>query len=409
MAKIVLGILKETKTPPDKRVPLIPAQCVEVMKRWPDVEVIVEKSDIRSYRDEEYAALGIRLVDRANEADILMGVKEVKIEYLIPNKKYFFFSHTFKKQAHNRKLLQAILAHKIQLIDYETLTDKNKQRIIGFGRYAGIVGCYNAFLAYGKKHGLYKLKPAHQCADRKELEMEIKKITLPADMKIVITGSGRVGGGAIEIIKLANIKEVSAHDFLTQTFQEPVYTQLDAKDYYAKADGSPFDSAAFHKSGVGHVSTFSQYLKVANMYIPCHYWSSSSPVIITREDLANPACKTTVISDISCDIAEPIASTLRPSTIAEPHYGYDPQTGLETDFMNARAIGVVAIDNLPCELPKDASVDYGNDLINRVLPHLFGPDPDRIIERASETDLHGNLMPDFNYLADYAGISSKQS
>ncbi len=401
MTKLILGIVKETKTPPDKRVPLIPSQCVEVMKRFPNVEVIVEKSDIRSYKDEEYAAHGIRLVDKATEADILMGVKEVKIDYLIPNKKYFFFSHTFKKQPYNRKLLQAILEKKIQLIDYETLTDKNKHRIIGFGRYAGIVGCYNGFLAYGKKHNLYSLKPANLCADKKEMESELSKIKLPIDMKIVMTGSGRVGGGAQEILDLVGIKQVSPESFLNDQFDRPVYTQLDASDYYAKADGSPIDVAAFHKSGAGHISTFNRYLKVAQLYLPCHYWSSSSPVIVTREDLASPDNKTTAISDISCDIAAPIASTIRSSTIADPLYGYDPKTGLETDFMDPHAIGVVAVDNLPCELPKDASVDYGNDLINRVFPYLFGEDPDRIIERASETDLNGNLMPDYAYLADY--------
>ncbi|MBI3135368.1 MAG: alanine dehydrogenase [Bacteroidetes bacterium] len=401
MSKTILGVIKETKTPPDKRVPLTPLQCVEVMKRFPNVEVIVERSDIRSYKDEEYAAAGIRLVDKATEADILMGVKEVKTDYLIPNKKYFFFSHTFKKQPYNRRLLQAVLEKKIQLIDYETLTDKNKHRIIGFGRYAGIVGCYNGFLAYGKKHNLYTLKPAHLCADRKEMEAELAKIKLPADTKIVLTGSGRVGGGAREIIERIGLQEVSPADFLNQQFNNPVFTQLDAPDYYAKADGSAFDSAAFHKSGAGYISTFNRYLKVAHMYIPCHYWSSSSPVIVTQQNLAAKECKTTVIADISCDIDGPIASTIRPSTIAEPHYGYNPHTGEEGDFMNPECIGVVAVDNLPCELPKDASVDYGNDLINRVLPHLFGPDPDRVIERASETDLSGNLMPDFAYLADY--------
>lgn len=401
MTKTILGVIKETKTPPDKRVPLTPDQCVEVMKRWPNVEVIVERSDIRSYADAEYAARGIRLVDRATEADILMGVKEVKIDYLLPNKKYFFFSHTFKKQPYNRKLLQAVLEKKIQLIDYETLTDKNKNRIIGFGRYAGIVGCYNGFRAYGLKHKLFSIKPAHQCADRLEMENELKKIQLPAHFTVLITGHGRVGKGAREIVELIGIREVSPEDFLTTRFNEPVFAQLDASDYYAKADGSPFDVDAFHKNGAGHVSTFSRYLHVTDLYLPCHYWSSSSPVIITQADLQSSDRRTTVISDISCDIAGPIASTIRPSTIADPFYGYDPKTGEEADFMNPDSIGVVAVDNLPCELPKDASVDYGNDLINRVLPHLFGEDPDRIIERASETDLNGNLMPDFAYLTEY--------
>jgi len=401
MNSIKLGILKETKTPPDKRVPLTPEQCVEVMKRFPHVEVIVERSDIRSYKDSEYESLGIKMVDKAVDADILMGVKEVKIDYLIPNKKYFFFSHTFKKQPYNRKLLQAILEKKIQLIDYETLKNKNKQRIIGFGRYAGIVGCYNGFLAYGKKHNLYDLKPAHLCADRLEMESELKKIVIPNTTKIVLTGSGRVGKGANEILELCGFQGVKPTDFIGNEFNLPVYTQLDARDYYAKADGSAIDEVAFHKSGAGHISTFKKYLKAADIYFSCHYWSNTSPVIITNEDLCDKDLRTTVIADISCDINGPIASTIRASTIADPLYGYDPITEKEVDFMTPGSIGVMAVDNLPCELPKDASVDYGNDLINQVFPFLFGEDPDKIIERASETDLNGKLMPDFEYLRDY--------
>jgi len=406
MTLIKLGILKETKTPPDKRVPLTPHQCVELMKRFPDVEITVEKSDIRAFKDSEYSALGIKIADVASDCDILMGVKEVKIDYLLPNKKYFFFSHTLKKQSYNRKLLQAILEKKIQLIDYETLTNKDGHRIIGFGRYAGIVGCYNAFLAYGKKHNMYDLKPAHLCNDRKEMELELRKTNLPNDTKIVLTGFGRVGKGAREILELNGIQEVSPEDFLSRSFDLPVYTQLNVEDYYAKADGSEFNADEFYKNGAGHISTFARYLKVANIYIPCHFWSSSSPVIVSKEDLKSPDIKTSVIADISCDINAPIASTIRSSTIENPLYGYDPVTEKEVDFKAPGSIGVMAVDNLPCELPKDASEDFGNDLMNHVFPYLFGQDPDRIIERGSETDLNGNLMPDFEYLKDYVAEAS---
>ena len=287
------------------------------------------------------------------------------------------------------------------MIDYEVLKNKRNDRIIGFGRYAGIVGCYNGFLAYGKKHGLYDLKPANQCADRVELDAELNKVKLPAGTKIVATGFGRVGNGAREIFTSLGLKEVSPEDFLSQEFDEAVFTHLKVDHYYAKADGEPFDKAAFYKSGEGHVSTFDRYLKTANMYIACHYWSSSSPFILTREDLKNPEVKTSVVADISCDIDGPVASTLRPSTISAPLYGYDPITESEVDFYAEGAIGVMAVDNLPCELPKDASEDFGNELINQVFPALFGEDPDRIIERASETNLEGQLTPNFAYLADY--------
>ena len=402
MSKIKLAVIREGKVPPDKRVPLTPQQCIEVLEKFDNVEIKVQTSNVRAFPDSAYSDLGLPVVEDITDCDIMIGVKEVNIEDLIPNKKYLFFSHTFKEQPYNRKLLQAILDRKIQLIDYEVLTNKDDRRIIGFGRYAGIVGCYNGFLAYGKKHGLYNLKPANQCEDRKEMEAEIKKINLPKDTKIVATGFGRVGYGAREIFKLIGLKEIGASEFLNETFDEPVFTQLRVEDYFAKADGSEFNKAAFFENGEGHVSTFPRYMEVANMYIACHYWDASSPFIFTREDLKSDKIRTTVVSDISCDIDGPVASTIRPSTIANPLYGYDPQTESEVDFMAEGAIGVQAVDNLPCELPKDASEDFGNELIKNVFPSLFGEtDIDSIIERGSETNLNGELMPKFAYLKDY--------
>ncbi len=401
MTKIKLAIIREGKNPPDKRVPLTPHQCIEVMEKFHNVEIFIQSSLVRAFKDEEYTALGLPVVEDISHCDIMMGVKEVNKQDLIPNKKYLFFSHTFKEQPHNRELLQTILDKKIQLIDYEILKDSEGSRIIGFGRYAGIVGCYSGFLAYGKKHGLFDLKPAHLCANRVELEAELGKIKLPSDMKIIATGFGRVGNGAREIFKKMNLREVSAKEFLFQDFDEPVFAQLDVVDYYAKADHGDFDKTAFFENGAGHISTFGRYLKVANLYVACHYWDASSPFIITKYDLKEADVKTTVISDISCDVNGPIASTLRSSTIAQPLYGYDPQSETEVDFMQEGAIGVQAVDNLPCELPQDASEDFGNALIEGVFPALFGADPEGIIQRASQTNLNGELMPKFSYLSDY--------
>ena len=396
-----LGVIREGKIPPDKRVPLTPAQCVEVEKRFPNVTVHVQSSQVRKITDDQYKTAGIKVVDDVSDCDILIGVKEVNKEDLIPNKKYLFFSHTFKKQPYNRDLLQTILDKKIQLIDYEVLTNQNGKRLIGFGRYAGIVGCYNGFLTYGKKHKLYNLKPANQCEDRVEFEKELKKVKLPNNFKVVLTGFGRVGHGAREIIELLGLKEVNANDFLTQDFNKPVYTQLKVQDYFEREDGKPFDKSAFYKSGQGHKSVFKKYLQIADMYIACHYWDSSSPFIFTRDDLKSPDIKTSVVADISCDIDGPVASTIRPSTIADPIYGYNPQTEQEDDFMKDDVIAVMAVDNLPCELPKDASEDFGNELINKILPSLFGDDAETIIERGSETNLNGELTPYFSYLDKY--------
>lgn len=396
-----IGIIREGKVPPDHRVPLSPKQCIRVMEEFPNVELVVQKSSIRSFKDSEYSDLGIPIVDSLEDCDIIMGVKEVNFEDLIPNKHYFFFSHTFKMQPYNRELLQKIIEKKIQLTDYEVLTNENDNRIIGFGRYAGIVGCYNGFRTYGLKHSLYDLKPAHQCADRKEMESELEKIILLKDTKIIITGFGRVGHGALEIINKLPITEVSPEEFLEDVFTEPVFTHLGTADYVARNDGKEFDRDAFFEDGSGHHSTFPRYLHEADLYIACHYWENSSPYLVTREDLKNKNMRVSVIADISCDIDGPVASTLRPSTIADPIYGYDPIEEKEVDYETPNSIAVMAVDNLPCELPKDASIDFGNELIKNVFPALFGEDPQSIIERGSQTTRDGKLTYEFKYLADY--------
>lgn len=401
MEKIKIGIIREGKVPPDKRVPLTPKQCVNVQAIYPNVKIIVQKSAVRKYTDDLYEEAGITVQEDLSDCDIIMGIKEVNPEDLIPNRKFIFFSHTFKKQPYNRRLLQTILEKKIQLIDYEVMKDTSNKRLIGFGRYAGIVGTYNAFRTFGLKHRLYNLKPAHLCECRKEVEEELKKVQLPSFTKIVLTGFGRVGHGAREIIDLLPIKEVSPEEFLKNSFSEPVYTQLEAEDYYAPKDGSPYVKADFYSNPEKYKSVFGKFAVNANMYIPCHFWNNKSPFILTNEDLLFPTSKLSVVADISCDPNGPIACTIRASKISDPIYGYNPATGAEDDFMKEGVIAVMAVDNLPCELPLDASEDFGNELIKHILPALLKEDPTNIIGRASQTNLKGELTDAFKYLQDY--------
>lgn len=401
MKQIKIGIIREGKVPHDHRVPLTPKQCKSVEAIYPDVQIIVQPSPIRRYTDDEYIQQGITVQEDLSGCDIIIGVKEVNVADLIPDKKFIFFSHTFKKQPYNRALLQAILEKRIQLIDYEIMKDKTGKRLIGFGRFAGIVGAYNAFRTYGLKHGLFELKPAHQCVDRKEVERELERVELPGDLRIVLTGFGRVGHGAREIIDLLPIMEVTPEEFLTNTFDSPVFTHLEAEDYYAPKSGKIFDKRAFYSNPQEFVSTFSRFLSKTDLYIPCHYWDSKAPYIITKEDLKKENVRLSVVADISCDINGPIASTVRASKISDPIYGYNPLTESEDDYRKQGVIAVMAVDNLPCELPLDASEDFGNELIKHILPSLLKDDPDDIIGRASETTLDGKLTERYSYLQDY--------
>lgn len=402
MKTTTIGIIKEGKVPPDFRVALTPKQCKAIELLYPEVKIQVQRSPIRTFTDEEYAAEGIMLVDSMEQCDIIIGVKEVNVTDLIPKKTFLFFSHTIKKQSYNQKLLRAILDKNIRLIDYEVIKDKNNKRLIGFGRYAGIVGTYNGFLTWGLKNDSYTLKPANQCANRVEVESELKKVVLPANFKCILTGFGRVGHGAREIMDLLPIKEVTPDEILANEFNEPVFAHLELEDYYAPIDGSQFDKKEFYSNPEKYKSILSRFVPKVDMYIPCHFWSNKSPIILSQVDLQHADRKLSVVADISCDIEGPIASTIRSSKISDPVFGYDPLSGNEVNYKNTGAIAVMAVDNLPCELPKDASEDFGNELIKYVLPALLREDPDRIIDRASETNFAGELTEGFTYLKEYA-------
>lgn len=394
-----IGIIQEGKTPPDERVALSPEQCKEIAGKFPNIELVVQNSNVRRFKAEEYIQNGITMIDSVDDCDVLIGVKEVPINQLIENKTYFYFSHTTKQQPYNRDLLRAMIDKNITMVDYEGLTNTRGTRLIGFGKYAGIVGCYNSFYAYGKRTGSFDLKRAYQCEDRAEMENEFSKINLPNDYKIIITGGGRVAHGAMEILDKLNIKKVAAPDFVNITFNEPVYTQLLCDDYNKRIDGQEFTRQDFYKDPSGFESNFMKFAKVADMYISCHFWDAKSPFIFTREDAKSPNFNIKVIGDVSCDIDGPVASTLKPSTITDPIYGYDPANESETNFDKQNAITVMAVDNLPCELPKDASADFGREFIDNILPHLID-DKENVIARATICKC-GNLTADHEFLRNY--------
>lgn len=398
--KVKIGILKEGKTPPDKRIPLSPIQCKEIVDTYPDIDLVVQPSTVRKFQDSEYEAQGIKLQKDLSDCNVIISVKEVPMNMLIPNKTHFFFSHTLKEQPYNRDLMRDVLSKNISLVDWETLTKPNGVRLIGFGRYAGIVGTYNGFLAWGKRFESFDIKAANACEDRAEMESEYEKIALPGTMKIAITGAGRVARGAMEVLDGIGIKKVSTEDYLTKTFDTPVYAQLLVTDYNKKPDGSDFLKADFYADGSNFESDFMKFAAITDMFIPCHYFQAGSPYLFTREDAKSETFNIKVVADISCDIDGPVASTLRPSTIADPIYGYDTQAEAECDFMQEGAITVMAVDNLPCELPKDASTDFGSEFLTNILPNLVGEDIDGVIERAMMTK-DGKLTEQFSYLQNF--------
>ncbi len=396
------GIIRERKNPPDRRVVLSPEACQQVLQHHPEASIVVESSPIRVFEDAEYSNLGIPVADSVADCDVLLGVKEVPIDALIPNKKYFFFSHTIKKQPYNRDLLRAILERNIELYDHEVITNPKGQRLVAFGRYAGIVGAYNGIRAYGLKFKTFELPKAETLHDQQALIAELQKIQLP-NIKILLTGKGRVGNGAKEMLDAMHLKKVNVAAYLSETLSEPVYCQIDASEYNKRKDGVRGNKADFFANPEEYKSNFFRFAEVTDFYIAGHFYGQGAPYLYTRADVKHPNFNIKVVADISCDIDGPVATTIQPSTIADPIYGYHPQTEQVVDYHNDEAIAVMAVDNLPCELPRDASIGFGEAFSKYVIPAFYNGDADGILERARMTQ-NGKLTQQYLYLKDYVEI-----
>ena len=399
MTKIKIGIIQERKSPPDFRVPLTPAQCKQVMEQFPQIEITVETSPHRCFADSEYIQNNISVSEDVSDCDFLFGVKEVPAASLIPTKKYFFFSHTLKKQPYNAKLLASILEKKISLIDYEALKGADGKRIIGFGRYAGIVGVYEGVRTFGLKHNRFNIPSPITLSGREEFDAILKSADLTS-VRAVLTGWGRVGNGAQEMMDLINLKRVSPEEFLENPTEGGVYTHIDTPEMYKRIDGTPFNKSDFYANPHLYTSALGEYVKHADIYFACHLWNSKNPVLLDHSFFQQHSrCK--VVADISCDLNGPIACTIKASKVSDSVFGYDPVTGTEIDFRNENAVAVMSIDNLPCELPKDASEDFGNEIMKSIVPALLNNDADGILWKGTETTFEGTLTPHFEYLADY--------
>lgn len=394
-----IGIIREGKEPPDRRTPLTPKQCHEVLLKG--IDITVQRSPVRAYTDAEYTAQGVRMTEDLTDRDLIIGVKEIPYHMLMAEKSYLIFSHTIKKQPHNRELLRTVLDRKITLIDHELLTDAKGERVLAFGRWAGVVGAYNAFRAWEATHGPATLRPAHLCHDRAEMELHLLEYNLPADLRIVLTGGGRVGKGAMEVLDRIGMRRVAPQEFLRKDNTGPVYTMLGSGDLYERTDGNPFDKGAFHADPSDHAARFGPFAKSAHIYMACHFWDPRGPKILPAALLRERGITLQVVADLSCDIGGPIDSTLRASTIADPFFGYDTATGTECPVGQTGGITVMSVDNLPCELPRDASKSFGRDLMDRVLPNLIGDDAGGMIERATIAR-NGALTERYAYLRDYA-------
>lgn len=395
-----IGILREGKLKADKRVAFSPLQLHLLSKTYgSNFEFVVQSSTIRCFEDGEYEDNGVEVVEDVSDCDVLMGIKEVPVELLIPEKTYFFFSHTIKKQSQNRILLQSILEKNITLIDYEVLKDDNDERIVGFGRWAGIVGAYNGLWTYGKKSGLYDLKRAFECFDRHELDKELEKVQLPP-IKIVVTGSGRVGNGVMEVLVKVGIKNVSPHDLIHNYYDEPVFAVLNTSEYNRRKTDGGYDRQEFYSTPEKYESHFIKYAEVSDIFIAAAFWDSKAPKLFKIEDIQSDDFNISVIADITCDINGSIPTTLKPGSISQPVYDVDRDSfQVLPAFGKQTSISVMAIDNLPTELPRDASEDFGNQFMEFVIPELL-KENSPVLDRSTIAK-QGDLTVEYIYLKGF--------
>jgi saccharopine dehydrogenase (NAD+, L-lysine-forming) len=393
-----IGLIREGRQPADNRVALTPAQCKWILKNSSDIEIEVQHSDTRCFSDKEYQSAGVEVKEDLSDCDLLFGIKEVPIDQLIPDKTYLFFSHTKKKQPRNRDMLRTILDRNIKLIDYECLEHEDGQRIIGFGFFAGVVGAHNGMMAYGNRTGLYKLQRVYKQRSFRELIHTYFGIRLP-NVKIAITGSGRVAHGILEIMNLMGIHEVEPEDYLRRRFAYPVYTQLKAADLYRSRITGKYSRPDFHDHPENYECLFLPYTEQTDILMNGVYWDKTVPRLFEKKDVYPETFIIQTIADITDDAEGSVPINLGDQTIEDPVYGVDKKTLAKTEPYLRSSIDLMAVGNLPNELPRDASRYFGEQLIKFVLEDLL-KGGSQIIDRATIAK-EGRLTAQFEYLRDY--------
>ena len=401
-----IGIVRESRND-EYRTPIVPAHIKKFKENNPNINFIIQPSNNRCFSDKEYELSGAKINEDLKKCSIILGVKEIEPNDLINNRTYLFFSHTFKidkKQKdiekNKKELLLSILNKKIKLIDYENIREKNGNRCLGFGRFAGIVGCYNTLNLFLKVIGKQPLASAKKINDYERLVSNLKNLYFPKT-KILVTGDGRVSKGVIELLNQTNIRAVSKKDFLEKKFDDPIFCNLETKDYVMNNSSTSFNLEHFIKNPKEYSSSALKYLKETNIFMSAHYWEPSSPKIFENEDLKDlPSLN--IVGDITCDINGSVPTTIRSSTIEKPNYWIDRNNLKEIDENND-GIAVMAVDNLPSELPRDSSTEFSEGIINEVLPFLLNEDDGRILNGTITTD--GSFLEKYNYLNNYIDIN----
>ena len=402
-----LGIIRESRKD-ETRTPLAPKHIKELKKKFPGIKINIQSSKKRCFNDEEYSKTGATINEDLNFSDLILGVKEVDTNILLNRKKYLFFSHTSKIQPDNsaaaqgtpgmdkKDLLKKILEKKITLIDYDNIRNSAGARYLGFGRFSGIVGCYNSLALYENFLNNLKLPRAFEINNYTLLKNTLTNQKF-SKIKILITGDGRVSKGVLELLQFTNINQVSKDVFIKKKFDEPVFCNLKTSDYVTENPVNEFDLQHFIKNPKKYVSIAEKYLVQTDLLISAHYWDPESPKIFELKNLYK-FNKLQVIGDITCDINGSIPTTLKSTSIEEPYFYLDRNKHNEIKA-SSNSLAIMAVDNLPSELSRDSSEEFGDGIVSKILPYIINHDDGRI--HNATIIKNGNFLPKYSYLKKY--------
>ena len=393
-----IGLIREGKIPADNRVALTPAQCRWMLKNV-DCSITVQPSPARSYTDKEFVRAGVEMSEDLASCDLLLGIKEVPADMLIPGKTYMFFSHTIKMQAHNKKLMQAMVKKSITLIDYECLRHKDGQRIIGFGFFAGVVGAHNGMMAYGERTKTFSLSRVYKQKDYSKLIHTYFGLKIPP-VKVAVTGSGRVAHGILEIMNLMDIQEVEPDEYMEKEFEYPVYVHLKGGDLYRHKTTHSYNRDHFHAHPEEYDCLFENYCTHTDILMNGIYWDKDIPRLFSMETVASKGFRIQTIADITDDEHCSVPCNIGSAVMEFAVYGVDKITGNKTAPYIPGSVDIMAVGNLPNELPRDASRYFGEQLIKFVLGDIINGGS-RIIHDATILD-KGRLTENYMYLQEYA-------
>ncbi len=432
----IIALRREDKNLWERRTPLTPAHIEQLLQQH-DIRLLVQASTVRAYSDAEYTEAGATLTEDLNAAEVILAVKEVPVDLLQPHKTYLFFSHTIKGQPHNMPLLRQLLNLKCQLIDYERILDHQDRRLISFGEYAGQAGMIDTLRALGQRlawEGMVTpfadIRSTYEYCDLSTAQHAMKltgqrivQEGLPLELTplvIGIAGYGNVSRGAQEILDLLPVHQISAAELLTlaeageadrNVIYKVVFREEDTVEPRVK--GHTFELSDFFQHPERYRSRFEMYLPYLSALVNCIYWDTPYPRLLTKAAARrlyglDVRPKLRVIGDISCDIEGAIEPTVKATSPDLPTFVWDPLADTTIDGVAGEGPVIMAVDNLPCELPTESSTAFGEALMP-FIPALAACDFRIEFEQCNlPAELkrativyHGELTPAYRYLEKF--------